>query len=491
MKKSKVTRSLLAACSIVALTAVMYGCTHSGDDGVPQTEHDQTVSDKEAAEAEAKELRDEINALRVQLGLEEDDNLGDSVEELQEQVRSLRKEIDDAAEEKRMADEKAAREAMEATAKVLFTGMGADTDFDIGTVTLAATGLTAADINSGNTSLKAGDDGASMGEWSSKGYGFAPETSGSAASQEALVYTSDEGTTPVPFVEQYATELGASDNLADAQLTAALVASAHFATDAGSKEHEIPEDHDSVEIAGTFHGAPGIYRCSATGTGNTCESSVAATGISLGGDGTQTWTFTPNAGADVQVADDDYLFFGWWLQTGTDGALSVDTFTGIVAPDSGAEDTVAAADLDSLNGEAEYTGPAIGKYALYEPITGPKEGGHFTATATLNADFTNSMISGEITGFMTDTGAKDWKVSLSKDAVSATGVVADSSTTDDEANSTIWSIGDAAAASEGWSAQLYANGEDDGVPQTGTGEFRATYGEVGHMFGAFGVSRDE
>ena len=31
MKKSKVTRSLLAACSIVALSAVMYGCVHSGD----------------------------------------------------------------------------------------------------------------------------------------------------------------------------------------------------------------------------------------------------------------------------------------------------------------------------------------------------------------------------------------------------------------------------------------------------------------------------
>ena len=489
MKKSKVTRSLLAACSIVALTAVMYGCTHSGDDGVPQTEHDQTVSDKEAAEAEAKALRDEINALRVQLGLEEDDDLGGSVEELQEQVRSLQNQIDDAAEEKRMADEKAA----EATAKALFTGMGADPAFDIGTPTLAATGLTATEINSSNTSLKfdKNEVGTSMGEWSSKRFKFAPATPGSAASQEALVYTSDEGPTPVPFVEHYADELGASDNLADAQLTAALVASPHFATVVGSKEHEIPEDHDSVEIAGTFHDAPGIYRCSATGDGNTCESSVAATGISLGGDGTQTWTFTPNAGADVEVADDDYLFFGWWLQTSTEGGYSVDIFTGTVAPNVGAQDTVAASDLDSLNGNAKYTGPAIGKYALYEPITGPKEGGHFTATATLDADFSNNMISGEITGFMTDTGAKDWEVSLSKDAVSATGAVADS-TTEEEANSTSWSIGSApAAASEGWSAQLYANGKDDDVPQTGTGEFRATYGEVGHMFGAFGVSRDE
>ena len=31
MKKTKLTRSLMAACSIVALSAVMYGCVHSGD----------------------------------------------------------------------------------------------------------------------------------------------------------------------------------------------------------------------------------------------------------------------------------------------------------------------------------------------------------------------------------------------------------------------------------------------------------------------------
>ena len=32
MKKTKLTRSLMAACSIVALTAVMYGCVHNGGD---------------------------------------------------------------------------------------------------------------------------------------------------------------------------------------------------------------------------------------------------------------------------------------------------------------------------------------------------------------------------------------------------------------------------------------------------------------------------
>ena len=35
MKKTKLTRSLLAACSIVALSAVMYGCVHGGGGGGP------------------------------------------------------------------------------------------------------------------------------------------------------------------------------------------------------------------------------------------------------------------------------------------------------------------------------------------------------------------------------------------------------------------------------------------------------------------------
>ncbi len=38
MKKTKLTRSLLAACSIVALSAVMYGCVHDGDDPAPATD---------------------------------------------------------------------------------------------------------------------------------------------------------------------------------------------------------------------------------------------------------------------------------------------------------------------------------------------------------------------------------------------------------------------------------------------------------------------
>ena len=53
MKKTKLTRSLLAACSIVALSAVMYGCAHT-DSGPSQEELDAANAATAAAAAEAK-----------------------------------------------------------------------------------------------------------------------------------------------------------------------------------------------------------------------------------------------------------------------------------------------------------------------------------------------------------------------------------------------------------------------------------------------------
>ena len=63
MKKTKLTRSLLAACSIVALSAVMYGCTSDGSENdlvatqddleQAQAERDAALAAQATAEAEA------------------------------------------------------------------------------------------------------------------------------------------------------------------------------------------------------------------------------------------------------------------------------------------------------------------------------------------------------------------------------------------------------------------------------------------------------
>ena len=61
MKKTKLTRSLLAACSIVALSAVMYGCAHT-DSGPSQEELDAAKAETAAAAAEAQANADAATA---------------------------------------------------------------------------------------------------------------------------------------------------------------------------------------------------------------------------------------------------------------------------------------------------------------------------------------------------------------------------------------------------------------------------------------------
>ena len=83
-------------------------------------------------------------------------------------------------------------------------------------------------------------------------------------------------------------------------------------------------------------------------------------------------------------------------------------------------------------GKATYTGPAIGKYVVKTStagVTTDAEAGHFTAKATLNADFlpaadaTNEVgtISGKVDGFRTsgDAIGSAWRVNLKSTPLNA------------------------------------------------------------------------
>ena len=65
MKKSKVTRNLMAAVSIVALSAVMYGCTHSGDDGPTAAELTAEQERADAAEQAEMDLDAAVKAVEA------------------------------------------------------------------------------------------------------------------------------------------------------------------------------------------------------------------------------------------------------------------------------------------------------------------------------------------------------------------------------------------------------------------------------------------
>ena len=69
MKKTKLTRSLLAACSIVALSAVMYGCVHSSDDPAPaqpvapEPEPDPAIAQLDAVKMAATTVGTAVSAI--------------------------------------------------------------------------------------------------------------------------------------------------------------------------------------------------------------------------------------------------------------------------------------------------------------------------------------------------------------------------------------------------------------------------------------------
>ena len=65
MKKAKLTRNLMAAVSIVALSAVMYGCTHSGDDGPTAAELAAEQERADAAEQAEMDLDAAVKAVEA------------------------------------------------------------------------------------------------------------------------------------------------------------------------------------------------------------------------------------------------------------------------------------------------------------------------------------------------------------------------------------------------------------------------------------------
>ncbi len=275
-----------------------------------------------------------------------------------------------------------------------------------------------------------------------------------------------------------------------------------FDLTAGTKEYPLPENRERVIIPGSYHGVPGNFYCVA-GTASTCAVRLAANGFRLGetadGDNafTQTgtgatggtWTFKPaDPNARVMgMPDAIYASYGWWIHKSEDG----NTFTASAFVDNKGA-VPAAADLDNLQGTATYMGGAAGKYALSSSTGGTNDAGHFTARATLNADFSDNKITGTIDMFKGADGMdRDWSVELKEADVGPSGVIGRAALDD-----TVWTIGGTAAAASGWWAgTLYdtAATETDasGVPKVGTGTFYTEYGSSGKMVGAFGVNKQQ
>ena len=336
-----------------------------------------------------------------------------------------------------------------------------------------------------------------------KGKRYTRTTPASEGMYEAHVYSNiGDPVEGDPFEEQYPNTL---DYVSDGVVTvntstdntpASRVASSLFDQSAGTKSFKLADNLAvTVRIAGTFHGVAGTYSCTPGATTVTCAANVASSGFELGttnnetkafSNGGGTWKFTPTDKTDKVMSVDDvnYASYGWWIHKSSDD----NTWTASAFVDEKG-DVPAASGINDLNGKATYKGGAAGKYALRSSTGGTNDAGHFTARATLTADFTNNTSSTAITGTIdnfigADGQSRDWEVELKGSTISDTGVIGNST------SGTVWTIGETDASDSGqWSGALRDNGTDN-VPKVATGTFYSTYNDAGRMVGAFGANKE-
>ena len=322
---------------------------------------------------------------------------------------------------------------------------------------------------------------ATAGGWSSGAYEAADEAAGTA--DEVVFYTDIEAPGTQPFGGDMG-KYGPADGIdSDGDLVirdttdATLIAAPDFPTGPGIRTHMAGTD-GMVEVAGTFDGARGTFVC--TPSAESCTSSIKdGGGIDLAGGGG--WKFVPAQDATVMKPDTEYRYFGWWLRTSATSHVGA-AFHGGVGGDA-----LEFASFGALQGQATYSGPAVGKF-IVDPQLDDATAGDFTASATLAVNFADATdpgtVAGAVNGFMVNGEAMPWSVELRSARIEANGVIGD--------GATVWSIDGregAAGGSPTWSGRFH-EADQDQVPTVATGTFESVFGDIGLMSGAFGTTRE-
>ena len=614
MKKTKLTRSFLAACSIVALTAFMYGCVHDGgDDGMKTTEPDPgtempTTPDPhacdagpsqacvDARQAELDAINDdatvgELNAAELALtdaqtaladantataeettvsGLVDDamtaiadiddestpaavaagrkaikaaqdsldgmENLSaDTTAALQGRIDALESSFSPnemavamsaataAAGTKRMAIAAEAEQTDDAglggdTARIINAGdegsyaLSIERDRMATTVTVTVNGAAADDSDDVEFMPQDMDLGAGNSMHVRK---MDADEDGNVVEEVVIVSTDIEGPKATAFATVYPFDgnpetTGGEDFQSldiDADNLAMMMTDGITSTGTGTitllaavadNENTMDVDETVVafETAATFDDAPGTLKC---GGAADCTATLDADGMitAVSGD----WIFTPDAGERVDVADADYLSYGFWLQrtTDADGVLTyneVETFASSSVAVSGS--------VGAVTGSATYEeGGATGVYVreVYKAEDGSVDtatSGHFTADARLMATFGQvdeedctgancgtiasnmlNTLTGTIDNFqLSGEEPNDWSVNLDGDIDTGAGT----------ASGTANGGGAAGTYSATFHGPNVDADNDPIQPHTVVGEFNANFGN-GTAAGGFGARK--
>ena len=301
---------------------------------------------------------------------------------------------------------------------------------------------------------------------------------------------------------------------------------------------ELNELGQRATINGSFWGVDGQYVCS-PGADNVCiarwelgenltdyestyqfgtrnkEGSVATTNRNK-------WTFQPNNAEDKIQENPVHFSYGWWIHTGDDewtasGFADQKAYygrSGSGTAITGSVQILPAAEISSLTGKATYTGGAAGKYALYDATGDANDSGHFTARATLTADFEDGTDPGIITGKIdkfkgADGKDRNWSIELKgptntgdanlHNIVTGPGGTTFSPVSTMKDKATNWSIDGVKSTSDSgsWQGTLsYPKVLDDSgiteIPSIATGVFYSENQQHnGKIVGGFGADESE
>ena len=239
------------------------------------------------------------------------------------------------------------------------------------------------------------------------------------------------------------------------------------------------------EVEGMFQGVPGTYEC----TSGACTVESDGDGMVMTLEGT--WTFTPDEVAEDAdphmvmgvTADDEYVYFGYWLQVSTDDegveTIGVSTFTG------GAGTAVTG--LESIAGAADYIGKAGGKYAV-KTLTPQGDlaslnSGQFVADVNLKATFSGGTVAPDNANKLTGT--------VDKFVATGDGAIGHWKVDLEEIDLTNRADGGATTGEGTWTAVFYGVGDPETTPPASVvGEFNAHFGD-GHVIGGYGATKVE
>ena len=552
MKKTKLTRSLLAACSIVALTAVLSGCLHDGgsdtatDDMMttdPPTPvavtlpnlptgamyalsaDTHTIAAGESAENGGVSFMCAAGGEACMVTVAADGTATATGGTVTASLTAAAKTAYDM--------QKAAMMAMDSGRAMGLHSALSDEDGDYGQeIVGAATSKVSLSISRGTSGSAKVTDGTTG--WTSASAGTAISgwhgTLLTRKMESITVYTDIEPAKRVGFLTVYVP--GATDApLGSGTLGAAVgtegqltLTAAEMGTAAGLgllDPNEFPSANDDDEdnlftysgatgqhlssFPGTYHGASGTYHCGSVASPATnCTARVTdattavAASYSFGGSG---WEFVPDTNNNPQAVsgDADFLRFGWWTDTPEEAAVGGEYLYDAEMFYGGSTAYVRATGDDTLSGAYDYEGPAAGLFAIQADEDGSGAAhGEFSAMASLTADFGDNTsgeeggsLSGTISDFVRSDGVtNDWELSLQSTDIDVDGTT---SAWTVGAGTTNAMIVDGSSAIGVWEAAFFGPADDadgnDLNPSGIAGAFHAGIDDRTAVAGAFGAER--